>query len=66
MKVVKGQPKATDKITRNEAASLDTIDIIVNNSSYTYTELKKMYVVEFYMIHKKILKKLRAEASRKK
>ncbi len=45
---------------------MDTIDIIVNNSNYTYSELRKMYVVDFYVIHKRILKKLRAEANKRK
>lgn len=56
---VKGQLRYTDMIYKNIDNAFDSLDIILNNSNYQYSDLKKMYVVEFYKILRKIEKKLR-------
>lgn len=59
---VKGKLKYTDTIYSNIDSAFDSLDIILNNSNYQYTDLKKMYVIEFYKILKKIEQKLRKQA----
>jgi len=56
---VKGELKYTDMIYKNIDNAFDSMDIILNNSAYQYSDLKKMYVVEFYKILKKVERKLR-------
>ncbi len=43
----------------NEDTIFDSIDIIINNSSYTLSDLKKMYFIDFFRVLRKVDKKLK-------
>ena len=58
---VKGKLRYTDMFIKHEDNAFDTIDIILNNSSYQYQDLKKMYVVDVHKILKKIKQRLRKQ-----
>lgn len=49
-------------IYKNTDSAFDSLDIILNNSNYQYSDLKKMYVVDFYKILRKIEQKLRKQS----
>jgi hypothetical protein len=43
----------------NEDTVFDSIDIILNNSNYQLSDLKKMYFIDFYRVLRKVDKKLK-------
>ena len=48
-----------DKINENENYVFDSLDLLVNNTNYQPEYLKKLYVIDFYKILKRLEKKLK-------
>jgi len=46
-------------MVQNEDTLFDSIDIIINNSNYTLSDLKKMYFIDFYRVLRKVEKKIK-------
>lgn len=61
VKMIKGEVKYKDMIIENEKVTFDSFDIIVNNTNYQPDYLKKIYVVDFYRILKKLEIKLKKQ-----
>jgi hypothetical protein len=59
--MIKGEVKYKDMIIENEKVTFDSFDIIVNNTNYQPDYLKKIYVVDFYRILKKLEIKLKKQ-----
>ena len=53
--------KYTDNLILNEETTFNSLDIIVNNTNYQPDYLKKLYVVDFYRILKRLNDKLKNE-----
>jgi hypothetical protein len=60
--MIKGEVKYKDMIIENEKVTFDSFDIIVNNTNYQPDYLKKIYVVDFYRILKKLEIKLKKQS----
>jgi hypothetical protein len=58
---VKGKVAYKDNLETNERVSFDSFDLIVNNTNYQPEYLKKIYVVDFYRILKKLELKLKKQ-----
>lgn len=56
---MKGKIAYKDNLEMNERVSFDSFDLIVNNTNYQPEYLKKIYVVDFYRILKKLEIKLK-------
>lgn len=59
VKVKKGEFEYVDNTIKNLDSMFNSIDLIVNNSSYQPEYLKKIYVVEFFKILQSVEKKLK-------
>ena len=53
--------KYTDNLILNEETTFNSLDIIVNNTNYQPEYLRKLYVVDFYRILKRLNDKLKQE-----
>ncbi len=53
--------KYTDNLILNEETTFNSLDIIVNNTNYQPEYLRKLYVVDFYRILKRLNDKLKKE-----
>ena len=51
-----------DAMILNEDSFFNSLDIIINNSSWTPEYLKKVYIIEFLKILKSVGKKIKREA----
>lgn len=61
VRIVKGKVAYKDNLETNERVSFDSFDLIVNNTNYQPEYLKKIYVVDFYRILKKLELKLKKQ-----
>lgn len=59
---IDGKLRYKDKFIKHSDNAFDSIDIIINNSSYQYQDLKKMYVVDVHKILKKIEQRLKKQS----
>lgn len=53
--------QCADAMVLNEETIFDSIDIILNNSNYTLSDLKKMYYIDFYRVLRKVEQKIKAK-----
>lgn len=61
VKLIKGKIAYKDNLILNEKINFDSFDLIVNNTNYQPEYLRKIYVVEFYQILKKLEIKLKKQ-----
>ena len=54
-----GKVNIYDKIIDNKKHLFDSLDLVVNNSNYNPEYLRKIYVIEFYLILKNIEKRIK-------
>ncbi len=61
MNFKRGKVNCIDKIEENENYIFDSLDLLVNNTSYNPEYLKKLYVIDFYKVLKRLEKKIKSK-----